>query len=95
MNYHKVLLLLVPFLLTTHLNAGKDPKQPSTPGAPRAVRLDPQERRNRIENQQNPAKNNPIYAPQQHRLSRKERDRKIKTTLAVLKPGSRSPSPLR
>jgi len=92
MNHPRILLLLVPFLFTIHLNAGKDPKQPFTPGAPRTARLDPQERRNKIENQ-NPSGAHPTYAPQQHRLSRQQRAHKIDAMLAVLKPGSRSPSP--
>jgi hypothetical protein len=94
MNRHRTLLLLVSFLFIININAGKDPKEPLTPGAPQTVRLDPEERRTKIENQ-NPSGAHPTYAPRQQRLSRKERAHKINAMLAVLKAGSRSPSPRR
>ena len=94
MNHHRTLLLLVSFLFSIKVNAGKDPKEPSTPGAPRTARLNPEQRRTKIEDG-NPLRNPVTYAPQQQRLSRKERDRKINAILAMLKSGSRSPSPLR
>ena len=95
MNHHKILLLLTPFLFTTFLTAGKDPKQPATPGAPRTVRLNDQEQRNRIEDQNNLLGGNPAHAPHQRRLNRHERQNRINSMLVVLKPGSRSPSPNR
>lgn len=83
MNSYTHLLLLMPLLSSILLTAGKDPKNPITPHAPRTVRLDPQERRDRIENQNAPY-TNPTDAPQQKRLGRQERESRINSMLAVL-----------